>query len=78
MKKTRLPRKLKKKISKIPIGGYCYGLTGRQYHKQRKKPFKGSAVCPFFSGKKTEFSHCAFLNVQSDMELTDQVKICGK
>ena len=72
--KARLPRKLKKKIKKLPIGSYCYGSTigdkGRMVNGRRR--YK-TVHCPFGMHQ----THCGLLNTHEYLMLSDSVKICG-
>jgi hypothetical protein len=80
----KMPRKLKKRIKKMPIGSYCYGFAigdkGRMVNRKRKWI---TICCPYFHGMKKlskdgeDQCHCSFLNEVDDFLLTDQVKICG-
>lgn len=79
MKKTRLPRKLKKKISKIPMGSLCYGVSKRDIKAFMK--FKiGLRYCPFYSDLKSDgkFAYCGFLNLKSDGLLSGEAKECER
>lgn len=79
--KTRLPRKLKKKAKKIPIGSYCYAdITIGDFEKavRTKKNMRtykrhGSFSCPYGRHQ----THCSLLNVHEYLMLPDAVKICG-
>lgn len=78
--KTKLPRKLKKKVQQIPIGSYCYAdITIGDYEKAKrlKKNIrtykkKGSFSC-IHSHKN---NYCALLKIHDGL-LSDSVKICG-
>lgn len=79
--KTRIPRKLKKKIKKIPIGSYCYSnISIGDYEKAirteknlRTYKQKGTFHCPFGEHQ----THCSLLNIHEYGLLNDGVKICG-
>jgi hypothetical protein len=84
--RNKYPRKIKKWLKKvlwrIPVGTWCYGTELGKRNKQGKLVWRMKTItCPFYhssrpdeDGNKTAV--CSFLNVRSDLELTDQIKIC--
>lgn len=80
----KMPRKLKKRIKKIPVGSYCYGSAigdkGKMVNGKRQR---NGGCCTFFHGMEKlskdgeQQFYCSFLHKADDFLLTDQVKICG-
>ncbi len=65
--KNRLPRKLKKKIKKIPFGNYCY--TDNNYNTQ---------YCYFYNFSKKSYNTCNFLKYYDyEPSLDDGCKLCS-
>ena len=81
----KIPRKIKKRIKKIPVGDYCYGskIGDKGKTEYGKKQYKGGC-CPYYRFLKeaTEeddpVAYCTFVKRENDLELPDQVKICAK
>ncbi len=71
--KTRIPRKLKKQIRKIPVGYYCYGSTFGAKPKTVNGKKKWITVsCPFHHD-----TFCSLMKVVDFLCLPDSTKICG-
>jgi len=80
----KMPRKLKKRIKKIPVGSYCYGTAlgdkGKMIHGKRKRD---TIYCPYWKwvGKLSKDgdkqAYCSLVHEVDDFSLADQVKICG-
>jgi hypothetical protein len=67
---SRLPRKLKKKISKDTF--YCY-IPDDKKNKFRKNPGYWIKSCEFYTHKDGLIGYCNLLHC----EIVDQVKECG-
>ena len=70
--RDKIPRKLKKKVGKIPIGDYCYGSAIGEKPKKVNGRLKWTTIlCPFWSK-----TYCSFMNIHEYAFLEDQTKIC--
>jgi len=78
----KMKKWLKKVMWRIPVGSWCYGTELGKRDKKGELVYRKQTIgCPFWhQGKPDEDGNktavCSFLNVRSDLELTDDVKIC--
>ena len=79
----KMPRKLKKKIKKIPVGRWCYGSAiGDKGKVVNHKRDWVTICCPYFhdvskiNDEDEDVSYCSFIKKTDDFLLTDMIKIC--
>lgn len=69
----KIPRKLKKKVGKIPVGEFCKGRAIGAKPKKVNGMFDHKIiVCPFWSE-----TYCSFMNVHEFGFLAEKLKLCG-
>lgn len=73
----KIPRKLKKRIKKIPVGDYCYGSTiGDKDNGTKSCPYQHRVSKLSRDGERQ--AYCSFVHKVDDFILTDDVKICER